>query len=373
MKIRLFKGFTLVELLVVIAIIALLIALLLPAVQAAREAARRAQCANHLKQIGLAVHNFHDTNNGLPPITIGTSNTGTTAGYPVHASFWTLIWVYVEQQNLYNWLTSYGFDNPLNTTMWDNTATLGGLTKDERQKSLSSVNVYRCPTRRGGGTTMTTESPGTNPSGAQWNAQAGPRSDYGVVMTLRVASSSSASYGENHFSAGDVTQYQDHFGPIRVAQQRTLYLPSSWYPRDTMAWWSDGTSNQILVGERHIALESFGKCTSLAGTDDNKRRSDCSYLVTGYNHFSVASNIRVKATMASSESDSNPNTWSAGNPLRRPEDFVRSIDNGFGSWHPGICQFTMGDGSVRSITVTTPLKFIAMLADVSDGNTMELP
>ena len=61
------RGFTLIELLVVIAIIAVLIALLLPAVQAAREAARRAQCNNNLKQIGLALHNYHQTNNVFPP------------------------------------------------------------------------------------------------------------------------------------------------------------------------------------------------------------------------------------------------------------------------------------------------------------------
>jgi prepilin-type N-terminal cleavage/methylation domain-containing protein len=92
-------GFSLVELLVVIAIIAVLIALLLPAVQAAREAARRAQCTNNLKQLGLAVHNYHQQTNVLPAsnMFLGASN-----GWSYNASWMVFLLPNMEQQPLYN-------------------------------------------------------------------------------------------------------------------------------------------------------------------------------------------------------------------------------------------------------------------------------
>ena len=96
------RGFTLIELLVVIAIIAILIALLLPAVQQAREAARRSQCKNNIKQIGLALHNYHDTFNKLPAAYYLLSASAGSAT-PVTSQAWgwgTMILPYIDQAPL---------------------------------------------------------------------------------------------------------------------------------------------------------------------------------------------------------------------------------------------------------------------------------
>ncbi len=146
-------GFTLIELLVVIAIIAILIGLLLPAVQQAREAASRSTCTNNLKQIGLAIHNYHDAKNDLPPSRLGVG------GY---ASWCVLILPYLEQASLYN--------------QWDLTQTYYLQTAGARSTGLA---VFSCPSRRRPGQQSTQYDVPSNgvPSS---NNYPGALGDYGV-------------------------------------------------------------------------------------------------------------------------------------------------------------------------------------------------
>jgi len=137
--VRRLRAFTLVELLVVIAIIGILIALLLPAVQAAREAARRAQCNNNLKQIGLALHNYHSSFHTFPPAWIQWSNssmyvgwpTGPTSANPEPRWGWAvLILPYVEQTPLYR-------------TLDPKTAAV--IPPDPAGVLMTRINTYLCP------------------------------------------------------------------------------------------------------------------------------------------------------------------------------------------------------------------------------------
>ena len=207
-------GFTLIELLVVIAIIAILIALLLPAVQQAREAARRTQCKNNLKQIGLALHNYHDTHSVFPPGTLAILNdstavdpSGPNPGRTSVTGGWawsTFILPFLDQAPLYNALNPNGSNFP-------------GVPNELTRTVLS---VFQCPTESSPSIHTAT------PMGGDGAGDGHARSSYVAVC----GSGSNADYAnQSPMSTRGMFWYNS---AVRI--------------RDI----ADGTSNTMVVAER---------------------------------------------------------------------------------------------------------------------------
>jgi prepilin-type N-terminal cleavage/methylation domain-containing protein len=360
-------GFTLVELLVVIAIIGALIALLLPAVQAAREAARRMQCTNHLKQQGIGVHNFHDTMNGLPPLCLYTTSTGSAATDQQRPTFWMLIYPFVEQTSLYEKLTSYqtgsspvvtGFDNVFGNVWWNS------LSIEERN-GFGSVSFYRCPTRRGSGsqiyydTTLATDALNCKCD----DFQGGPLGDYAAV----IARKSDVNWWDNDNTY--VSSLNLSPSPFRIAITLNTANPGSWQCRDTFSWWQDGTSNQFVIGEKNIANGGIGNIFPTAL--EQRRHGDLPYHATG-NHRSVGA---ARPIVKSYVNETSYITVPLAIDREPPADAMthNNVRGGFGSWHSGIVNFLIGDGSVRSIPNSTGTAMLKALAMVDDGVAVSLP
>ena len=370
------RAFTLVELLVVIAIIGILIALLLPAVQAAREAARRMQCTNNLKQIGLAIHNFHDARKGIVPACIGTD--GPQEGRIESQSrltFWPLLYPYMEQTALYDYYSSFTYDgrtgfNVHYSNPWWNS--LGADGQDQH----ASVPALVCPSRRAPGA-KANSGVLTDTHGIA-EVSSGPQGDYAAVTYYENRDSSiGCAWWHMGYIMGNRAGF--HKGPLREARltagvtitgasKAAEWNPesdgNSWQPKNSFSLWSDGTSNQLVLGEKHIPNRLIGRCAH-PSTAANQH-GDCSILNTGENR-TLPSFRAVAIIDALHNIDKNFG-------IATPD--MTGLHNGapyFGSSHTGVANFLVGDGSVHAITITVDPVLLSRLGHVNDGNPVTLP
>jgi hypothetical protein len=130
-----------------------------------------------------------------------------------------------------------------------------------------------------------------------------------------------------------------------------------------MAWWSDGTSNQTIIGERHINQTKLGLCPPNAMQVAGSRDRDCSYLMAGH----AQTGLMAARTFMNKGSD-----VLISKPTDR-SDQQDGTSTSFGSWHTGICPFVLGDGSVRSISITTSSKVLKALGRADDSEPVEIP
>ncbi|MEW4565449.1 DUF1559 domain-containing protein [Bremerella sp. JC770] len=306
-------AFTLVELLVVIAIIGILIALLLPAVQQAREAARRMQCQNNLKQMGLAMHNYHDTNGCFPAGFYRRSYSYSTFSGPGWG--WaTMILPQMEQNNRYEAL------QVMDQFCSDDAAVV--------EFSQPPIDAYRCPS-----------TPGTDLNDAFKNADTEP--SHGLSTYKGVFGDLNTQY---NYSDDDCAYYQgsciDGGNGMFSANSATRF-------RDV----TDGTTNTVMIGE-----VPFGPNGTRNSSDELVDYKGAVWV--GVTTGGASSNVATHQTLRG--------VISSGSTSK-----VYKINGtnsyAFGSHHPGGAQFVLSDGSVRFFTENMDGVSVNRIANKEDG------
>ncbi|HWL07779.1 MAG TPA: DUF1559 domain-containing protein [Planctomicrobium sp.] len=332
------SGFTLIELLVVIAIIAILVALLLPAVQQAREAARRTQCRNNLKQIGLAIHNYHDTHSCFP---IGARrDQGGNGNSQFGFSWWVGLLPGLDLANVYNGL------NPLAT----NSGMGGGNNATATGGRIFPVML--CPSS-------------SMPQPSHWQkrstyigiAGGDDTANYTETSTRRVTNAGSCCSGRGAVNNGILTS------------NGLFLINASLRMRDA----TDGTSNTIIVGESgsFLITENEGYMTEIqsAHANDNVIQGNRIYLggsgphswmagaagdgqVPRTRNFNLATIRYAPNTLHYDREGINVN-FGPNTPLTSP--------------HAGIVQVLFADGHVSAISDNINLDTLKLLAIRDDG------
>lgn len=365
------KGFTLIELLVVIAIIAILIALLLPAVQQAREAARRSTCKNSLKQIGLAIHNYHDVHKTFPPGVVAGPAPGVAAGGVASNCFaWsTMVLPFLDQAPLYK---RFNYNVQLDSA--GNAPALAS----------TILTAYRCASDVG-------------------PEQADPAVGFFTTSATTTAGTSNyiGNFGVGRPVATPTNYFQGIFGTNSRVRIQDI---------------KDGTTNVMFVGERKMPRNcvQFGNVaggqaivpTAVSAAVTAENGPYCSvwsgsptatspvnpftpttasaanvplYQVLGTTgHSAAGAGIQngmpngATASLTAAQYAINKLSWTTAGTQgpKMAGDYADFTSVGFSSWHTGGAQFLLGDGTVRFISENVDGVTYQHLARRSDGKTL---
>ena len=308
------RGFTLIELLVVIAIIAILIALLLPAVQQAREAARRSTCKNNLKQVGLALHNYHDTHQLFP---YATANPGNCIPADPNATItnhtgWLYLLPFMDQAPLYN---NYDMSLPARSANANSGSSV----------LRAKIPLLRCPSHPGVDSLLTQDFTGF--SKITYAGSVGS----GTALELSDFTNSSRR------------------GIFSVIAQNGAKI------RDI----TDGTSNAIMLGEI---------VTGTSTADDKGAWGWCTGAVMSGRNVNGILTPNSKTVTDATPYASNDTSNKDVNRRNNPDRSGSGSGQGLRSFHVGGAHAALTDGSVRFISENIDQNTYLNLLSISDGN-----
>ena len=317
------RGFTLIELLVVIAIIAVLIALLLPAVQQAREAARRSQCKNNLKQIGLALHNYHDTFNRFP-CPFGITGYAPSGGERWGHSQWVSLLPYMDQAPLYN--------------QWNFLAADEGWTGNQTLAQNAVLPLLKCPSS--------------------------PLDGKGPYMPVQLSHYFGISGGVPRGQFVDWTGINDQgTNNPAIPEQPWGYTSNrgmSTFGGKNISKCTDGTSNTLIEGEiSNYVFDATGNVK-----DDRRPSRRWSWAMgglTGWRDWAPqVSNVCIRYAPNSKVLGANGLVWSGW-------DDASGSNCPLNSAHTGGVHGLLCDGSVRFISENIDMYTLTILAVRDDG------